>query len=296
MNHTNKELSIFKLFHRSGREIWRRFAPFFFLAIWVPLTLWIGRGLLTWFHINTHPATFAQGFWLYVVMLLTALCTLWAFSSLVLYVCNRTQSIASAIDMGLQRMFHVFWGMIIYGLLYQLLFFVFSCHPSSALLRFILVLLAVLGVIFVTVYYVFVPFLLVLTDQPATACFHDSYLFVKRRFWRTLFILFLICLNIVAVYFICAILIKIIASILGHIYAPLYMKAYALFLIPHTLLVLLIVVPLIGLYVDRLSMRLASQPAPAVVTEEKTPEPVAEPAPVEETKPAQEPPIEEKKD
>lgn len=314
MNHTSTPLSIFKLFKRSGREIWDRFAPFFFLAMWLPLSIWIGNGLIAWFHVNTHPATFAQGFWLYVIMLITSLCFLWFFSSLVLFVCNRTQSISTAFDLGLQRIFHILWGMMIYTLLFLLLFLVLSCHPVSAFIRFILVLLSVLGLIFISVYYVFVPFLLVLTDQPATSCFHDSYLYVKHHFWRTLFILFLICLNIIATYFICAILIKLILAILGYIYQPLRVMGLALFLIPHTLLVLLIVVPLVGLYVDRLSMRLALQkpetqpvaepPAPAPVPEEKTPAPVAEPAPqpapepapAEEAKPVQEPSTEEKKD
>lgn len=267
MNQAPVKLSMFELLDRSFQEIRKRFIPFFLLACLGPACSWLLMGLSFGFspvsqniNLQNNPLL------LMLIMLISALLTMFSFSSLVLYICKRAQSVREALALGLRRVPRLLWAGILMSIAVFLLLLVFLLpsitillvqQEPTALLWIIALLtlpLFMIAMMVIGVYLCFWQYRLILTDEPFFVSLRSACQLVKGRFWET--VLFLLVLTMINMAFILIFSMTFgLAGMLISLIAPaLAWLPSLLSILLSSISALIVQVSMIALYLNRLSL------------------------------------------
>lgn len=280
MNKSIETLTHSELISRSWQEIKGRFAPFMLLACITPAFSWLMTGLAFGLDPMTQStAQQQQPLLMLLVSILSALPGVYCTAALILFICKRADTPWQALKTAWRPFLRLFGGsllitvaILIMWALLGLLWFVLVTgeDPETSNLFFYYLLILPLVEMLVAslvqtvlaVYFCLLPYLLVLTDIPVLSCFSAAFRLVKGRFWFTLGLLFLLCLISLGI----GIAAGIVLSVLQFIFAlssGLLAGILSLLWVPVTgLATLIVLVPMLALYLDRVSIHQAPQETP----------------------------------
>lgn len=249
-----------ELFSRSWQEMTNRFGPFFILAFIGTALNWLFSLIFVHFYVNMQSASFLI---LPLTLILSLIVSLLMTSALTLYICKRANTINEALRIGFPRILRLFLGGIIIGLAMMLvssilvgtMIAMMMLTKNSLVMGFVVfcsisVILAVM--LTITTYCLFLPYRLVLTNEPMFQCFRSSFALVKGYFWKTCGYLILLSLIMGAVT-VLAKLVLMIFSFISSLVLPSFFQTLLSFLwvpIQATLAVFFQVFTL-ALYLDR---------------------------------------------
>lgn len=263
-NNENSYLTISEIFSLAWQEIKERFVPFFLLAGVGIFINWLMSGLC--FGFNPLTQTNAQEInpvLALLVSLISALVGMWSSAALVLYICKRTENIKEALLMGLTRIWRLLLGsvILIVGLTIAVTVLLALMIGGMALTADYTALAALIGVVFIllilaasftaVVYCLFLPYKLILTQDPIFACFTGSFALVKGNFWRTCGYLLIISLIVFVVGTLGSVVVGIL-SVLFALVMPALVGVIAFLWVPlGALMALVFQVSTVALYLDR---------------------------------------------
>lgn len=280
MNQSTETLNHAELISRSWQEIKGRFAPFMLLACIAPAFSWLIAGLAFGLDPMTQStAQQQQPLLMLLVSLLSALVGSYCTAALILFICKRTDTPWQALKTAWRPFLRLFGGgllitvviLVVLALLVILWLGPIQLYlrdpESSSDLLLIYGIFApwvampivplFLGVLIV--YFCLLPYLLVLTDRPVLSCFVVAFRLVKGRFFVTMGLLFLLWLISLGI----GIAAGIVLSVLQFIFAlasGLLAGILSLLWVPVMgLITLSVQVPLLALYLDRVSIHQAPQ-------------------------------------
>lgn len=266
MTNQQNTLALSALLARSWQEIRNRFVPFFLLAALAPAAGWLLTGLCFGFNPLTQSAARdAHPFGFLAVSLVLGLFALWMMASLVLLVCKRAQTPAEALGMGLGRFPRLFVGMLLYGLALLaitllatalglgLLFLLGSQNDAAWAAAVLIGLVWLVTLLAAGIYFILLPYQLILTDESYADSFRRAYALVKNRFWQTLGTAFLVSLIASVLSVILTLVLWLCAMIGGLAFSGFTYLFSFLGILPSALAALIYQVPMIALYIDRLS-------------------------------------------
>ncbi len=261
MNEQENLLEIPDLLERSFQEIKKRFLPFFVLAVSTPVVGWLIQGIFMGFDPIQRmepPAIWAS----LTSSILIGLISAWFGIALILFICKHTQTVAESFSVALRRLPRFVGGMLLYMLCILVGFcltiaislgilYVLNSFPVVAgLLVAVWVLFFFIVFFAIAIYWIFTPYLFVLSDWSYLNCFMMSYRMIKGHFWHTVGLLFLLFLIAMFVSFV-GILAVGFLGVIGYILLP--ATRYVMLLLwclPAALLTLVYQVPLLALYLD----------------------------------------------
>ena len=191
-NNENSYLTISEIFSLAWQEIKERFVPFFLLAGFGIFINWLLSGLCFGFNPLTQGnAQQINPILALLVSLISALVGMWSSAALVLYICKRAENIKEALLMGLTRIWRLLLGsvILIVALTIAVAVLLFLMIGGMALISDYTALAVLIGVVFIllilaasftaVVYCLFLPYKLILTQDPIFACFTGSFALVK---------------------------------------------------------------------------------------------------------------------
>ena len=262
MNETDNVLDFQDLLERSWQEIMKRFLPFFLLAACAPAASWLIQGILVGFD-PVQAATTQPKLWQSLTAsLLSTLLSSWFVSALILYICKHTQNLTESWALAFYRLPRLILGTLLYilvisvgaGVAFAICWIILYLLAAAPLVAWglvaIWILFFILLLLVTIIYWIFVPYLLLLTDLPLVTCFSSSYQLVKGHFWHTVGLLFILLLISIIVSIITMLAIGLLGAI-SWILLPVsrYIVGF-LAIIPVAFLTLVYQVPLIALYLD----------------------------------------------
>ena len=230
MTTNRKPLTMFELISYSWQEIVRRFPQFFLLAIIGPAVSLIGYNCLSFLQ-NTLQISLITYIVLFLIFsIISAVLSVWSMAALLLYACKRANTVKEAFSMGLHRIPRLLVGVITIGvamlLVWGAFIFLFLSSLQAAeesatplLLALLCMPLLLFVILVIVVYFIFVPYKLVLTNEPIFQCFPNAFALVKGHFWWTCGYMIVIFL-IVSVFTTLASLLLGICSFLLAFFAP----------------------------------------------------------------------------
>lgn len=262
MNHHFLELS--SILRLSWREIRNRFPHLFLLALIEPVVMWFSRGIIKGF----DPLQLAEAepsFWGALVSLVAVLISLWGLIALVLFVCKRANNFRELFILALKRLPRFVGGMLLYvlltvvyialsALLFVLAGLIVGFQGGGLLAIGVLGIILMAGLVALSVYFILLPYVLILTDISVWLALPAAYTLVKHNFWRTLGLLLILGLIGAGIYVLSLITLAFTAIILWFIWPGLRYILSFLFVIPMALVVLSSQIPLIAVYVDRIQL------------------------------------------
>lgn len=262
MNEIDNTLDFQDLLERSWQEIRNRFLPFFLLAACAPAASWLIQGILLGFDPIQATATQPKMWQSLTLSLLSTFLSGWFVSAFILYVCKHTQNLTESWALAFYRLPRLILGTLLYLLIISvggviafgicwIILYLLAAAPLVAWgLVAIWVIFFILLLLVTIIYWIFVPYLLLLTDLPLVNCFSSSYQLVKGHFWHTVGLLFLLLLISAIVSIISMLAIGLLGAI-SWILLPIsrYIVGF-LAIIPVTFMTLIYQVPLIALYLD----------------------------------------------
>lgn len=277
MNQIGNNLSMFDLISRSWQEIKGRFVPFMLLACITPAFSWLMTRLAFGFNPMMLHAAQQQNLLLTLfISVISALAGSYCTAALILFICKRADTPWQALKTAWRPFLRLFGGglLITVAILTVLALLVIlwivlvageDPETSNLFFYYLLILPLVAGLIVLlcaavlTVYFCLLPYLLVLTDRPVLSCFPAAFRLVKGRFWFTLGLLFLLGL-IASGILTAGIVLIIFVSIFCALAVPAALADLASVLwVPVKGLITLLQVPLLALYLDRVSILQAPQ-------------------------------------
>lgn len=280
MNKSIETLTHSELISRSWQEIKGRFAPFMLLACITPAFSWLMTGLA--FGLDPMTQSTAQQqhpLLMLLVSILSALAGVYCTAALILFICKRTDTPWQALKTAWRPFLRLFGGsllitvaILIMWALLGLLWFVLVTgeDPETSNLFFYYLLILPLVEILVAslvqtvlaVYFCLLPYLLVLTDIPVLSCFSAAFRLVKGRFWFTLGLLFLLGLISLGIGIAAGIVLSIFVTLFS-LSSGLLAGILSLLWVPVTgLATLIVLVPMLALYLDRVRINQAPQETP----------------------------------
>ena len=280
MNQATETLTHSELISRSWQEIRGRFAPFMLLACITPAFSWLIAGLA--FGLDPMTQSMAQQqqpLLMLLVSILSALAGSYCTAALILFICKRTDTPWQALKTAWRPFLRLFGGsllitvaILIMWALLGLLWFVLVTgeDPETSNLFFYYLLILPLVEILVAslvqtvlaVYFCLLPYLLVLTDIPVLSCFSAAFRLVKGRFWFTLGLLFLLGLISLGIGIAAGIVLSIFVTLFS-LSSGLLAGILSLLWVPVTgLATLIVLVPMLALYLDRVRINQAPQETP----------------------------------
>ena len=268
MNKSTETLTHSELISRSWQEIRGRFAPFMLLACITPAFSWLMTGLA--FGLDPMTQSTAQQqhpLLMLLVSLLSALVGSYCTAALILFICKRTDTPWQALQTAWHPFLRLFGGGLLMsvGMSAALMLLGILLGGTVYLLGapevlFLLFLFLCAGVLIV--YFCLLPYLLVLTDIPVLSCFSAAFHLVKGRFWFTLGLLFLVGLISFAIAIVGGIVLSIFVSVFSLVSGLLAGILSFVWIPVAGLIVLIAQVPLLALYLDRVSIHQAPQETP----------------------------------
>ena len=280
MNKSIETLTHSELISRSWQEIKGRFAPFMLLACITPAFSWLMTGLAFGLDPMTQStAQQQQPLLMLLVSILSALAGSYCTAALILFICKRTDTPWQALKTAWRPFLRLFGGsllitvaILIMWALLGLLWFVLVTgeDPETSNLFFYYLLILPLVEILVAslvqtvlaVYFCLLPYLLVLTDIPVLSCFSAAFRLVKGRFWFTLGLLFLLGLISLGIGIAAGIVLSIFVTLFS-LSSGLLAGILSLLWVPVTgLATLIVLVPMLALYLDRVRINQAPQETP----------------------------------
>ena len=277
MNQATETLTHSELISRSWQEIRGRFAPFMLLACITPAFSWLMTALA--FGLDPMTQSTAQQqhpLLMLLVSLLSALVGSYCTAALILFICKRTDTPWQALKTAWRPFLRLFGGsllitvaiLIMWALLWLLWFVLVTGEdPETSglffyymlILPLVEMLVALLVQTVLAVYFCLLPYLLVLTDKPVLSCFTAAFRLVKGRFWFTLGLLFLVGLISFGIAMATGIVLSIFETLFS-LSSGLLAGILSLLWVPVTgLATLIVLVPMLALYLDRVSINQAPQ-------------------------------------
>ena len=258
MNQPDELLSTTDLLLRCWQEIQNRFKTFFLLALVGPFVAWLLRNL---FLKNTTYSNMQPDNVLLVsiISLLIIICSLWATTALVLFICKRVYSWGDLIKQSLLRLPRVVAGLFLYAVLlsiYTLLVIVVIVllfNINFFLFRILAALLELWlmgSLIAILVYTILLPYVLILTDIPLWMTLPSAFTLVRFHWWKTFSLLLVLLISsfVISILFYSAITIL---SLPINILWPSSINIFSLLkIIPSALILLIYHIPMVGLYVN----------------------------------------------
>lgn len=253
-------LSISDTLRQSWKELQERFVSMFLLAGLIPLSMWLLNSILVGFDpLHLQPKT--PSFLLQIIVsLLEIFIYLYITSALLVFIYRQASTISEALFLGFGKIFRLFLGFCIYigilcwGLIFFLLLLTASYFVSIWLtltLAIVGLLCGFMGLIILSVYFVFVPYTFVLTDTPLFECFGLSYRLVKNHFCNTIGLLLIISMISLVVSVVCYSLFGLLGLMVG-ILLPSSRYIFPIFtFLPAALITLIYNVPFLIVYKDR---------------------------------------------
>lgn len=260
----HSHLTLHDILSLTIQEIKERFVPFFMLAGIGILINWLLSGVFFGFNPLTHTnIQQVHPLISLLVSVVSAVVGLWSTAALVFFICKRTENIKEALLMGMTKIWRLLLGSIILIVGLTIVIVVLlalmvggmaltSDYTAIAALVAVVFGLLIVAVSFVTVVYcLFLPYKLILTEEPVFKCFAGSFALVKGNFWRTCGFLIIISL------------IMLLISLLGGVVLGVFMVLFTLVLpaavgvvsflwVPlGTLMALIFQVSTVALYLDR---------------------------------------------
>ena len=268
MNQATETLTHSELISRSWQEIKGRFAPFMLLACITPAFSWLIAGLA--FGLDPMTQSMAQQqqpLLMLLVSILSALAGSYCTAALILFICKRTDTPWQALQTAWHPFLRLFGGgllmsvgmsaaLMLLGILLGGAVYLLGA-PEVLYLFILLFLFLCAGVLMV--YFCLLPYLLVLTDIPVLSCFSAAFHLVKGRFWFTLGLLFLVGLISFGITMAAGIALSIFVTVFSLVSGLLAGILSFVWIPVAGLIVLIVQVPMLALYLDRVSIHQAPQ-------------------------------------
>jgi len=259
-------LTIPSILSLSLREIRNRFRYLFILALIGPICNWLVQGCLTSFDPQITTAVAEPSFWAALLSLVLLFVSAWSLIAFVLFVCKRADTFTDVFLLALKRLPRFIGGLILYFVVLSVYIFIALLLIMFASFLFgidnwigmlvvtLCLLIALAGLCTLAVYFVLLPYLLILTDISILWTFPAAYTLVKNRFWQTLALLLVIALISMAIYLVCLVSLGVTSVIVSLLIPPARYFFSFLTIIPAALALLANQIPLIAIYVDRLPL------------------------------------------
>ena len=256
-------LSLSELLDRSRQEIQSRFAPLFLLALFVPFATWLIPSILLGFSpAKQTDMIYAHPFLALFSMILNAVVVVWLTAALILYVCKRVQKISQALFLALKKTPRLLLGFLFYivplmllSALGGLVSFGLEIWLSGGgilywLCNTLFFLVVAACLVAVSVYFILLPYVLVLMEMSVKDCLVAAFQLVHHHFWRTLWLLIILMIITFIVGGLTSLIIMLTGS-LFQFFAPAsrYLFVFLGF-IPAALSLLIFHIPLIAWYIN----------------------------------------------
>lgn len=262
MSQAYKLPTIQALLLRSWQELKSRFRPFILLALIGPVVSWFLQGIAMGFDPLRNQETSASLLLVVPCALLTFFISMWCLVAFVMFVCKRASDWKELFWLALLKLPRFVAGIIVYGLfiiaytvicilLWVLIAWILQKLPALGILMLFLMILAfAAGIIYVSVHFILLPYVLILTDISLFDTFTAAYRLIKNRWWHTFGLLVVLSLIGMMVFLAFGIVIGILA-IASYVIWPATRYFFSfLFVIPGALMILIQQIPLIALYID----------------------------------------------
>lgn len=265
MNQTNNQLTIVQILSRSYQELRNRFATFFVLPCGLAFLTWLFSGVVWGFSPWNMPKEGMSIFLSLVLSSIIFISGMWVLAALVLLVCKREDTPLKALAAAAKPCVRLIGGMLLLGCVFALVMLLLFLVPmlisygadADAVWPYVLGIISlVLFFVFAicaSIYFLLLPYTIVLRgDKSILQCFAFSFHLVKGYFWKTLGLLVIVSLINMALMFLSSMAVYI-GFILAMLTWPALTVLFSLALVPVNALAMLILqIPLIALYVDRL--------------------------------------------